>query len=84
MVASSHTEGLSCAKAQGQGLILCNAVGMAGRQKGREHERVGEMRRWETPKMEVWGFPLGRGIQEAITFRLVWVFGEMDLIQIQV
>lgn len=63
------------------------AVLMAERQKGRDerqHERVGEMRRWETPKMEVWGFPLGRGIQEAITFRLVWVFGEMDLIQIQV
>lgn len=63
------------------------AVGMAGRQKerdGRQHERVGEMRRRETPKMEAWGFPLGRGIQEAITFRLVWVFGEMDLIQIQV
>ena len=36
------------------------AVVVAERQKGRDkrqHERVGEMRRWETPKMEVWGFP---------------------------
>lgn len=63
------------------------AVGVAGRQKGRDgrqHEQVSEMRRWETPKMGVWGFLLARGTQEAITFRLLWVFDEMDSIQMQV
>lgn len=34
--------------------------------------------------MEVWDLLLGRGIQDAITFSLVWVFCEVDLIQTQV
>lgn len=72
----SHTEGLSCAEAQGQwgNVVSANMYdGCYGWKTERARENGRDEGRRSLEAEDV-GLLLGRGIQDANTFRLVWVF----------